>query len=101
MILRNHRSDPLECLNFTNSLIIPVDLEGFIVIMDEKGSLGANHEGVCMVVKLRTAFSLASRRRECTHPGRSYGRYDLRGCDPPGSSRTTARHQSHVAELPE
>ena len=70
MIIRNHSADRPACLNFTDSLIIPVDLDRSVVIMDEKGSLGANHAGVCMVVKLGTAFSLASCSREGTQPGR-------------------------------
>ena len=72
--------------NLSDSLVIPVDFDGSVVIMDEKGSLGANHAGVCMIVKLRTAFSLASRSREGTQPGCSY-------------CITTARHQYPVAEL--
>ena len=76
-----------------------MDLEGSAVIMDEKGGLGANHAGVCMVVKLGTEFSLASRIHEGTQPGCSYGSYGSRGCDPPVSGRPTARHQSPVAEL--
>ena len=99
MIIRNHSADRPTCLNFTDSLVIPVDLDGTVVIMYEKGSLGANHAGVCVVVKLGTAFSLASRIREGTQPGRSYGIYGSRGCDPPVSSRATARHKSPVAEL--
>ena len=75
MIIRNHSADRPACLNFTDSLVIPVDLDGSVVIMDEKGSLGANHAGVCMIVKLRTAFSLASRSREGTQPVRSYDIY--------------------------
>ena len=101
MIIRNHSADRPACLNFTDSLVIPVDLDGSVVIVDEKGSLGADHAGVCMIVKLRTAFSLASRSREGTHPGCLYCSYGLRGCDPQASSRTTARHQSPVAELRE
>ena len=99
MIIRNHSADRAACLNFTDSLVIPVDLDRSVVIMDKKGSLGANHAGVCMVVKTGTAFSLDSCSREGTQPGRSYGSYGSRCCDPPASSRTTARHQSPVAEL--
>ena len=99
MIIRNHSADRPACLNFTDSLVISVDLDGSVVIMDEKGSLGANYASVCMIVKLGTAFSLASLSREDTQPGRSYGSYGLRGCDPPAISRKMARHQSPVAEL--
>ena len=88
MIIHNHSADCPACLNLSDSLVIPVDFDGSVVIMDEKGSLGDNHAGVCMIVKLRTAFSLASRSREGTQPGRSY-------------CITTARHQSPVAELRE
>ena len=101
MIIRNHSADRPACLNFTDSLVIPVDLDGSVVIMDEKGSFAENHAGVYMVVKLGTAFSLASRSREGIQPGRLYGSYGSRGCDPPASSRTTARHQSPVTELRE
>ena len=101
MIIRNHSADRPACLNFTDSLVILVDLDRSVVIMDEKGSLAANHAGVCMIVKLGTAFILASRSREGTKPGRSYGSYGSRSCDPPASSRTTARHQSPVAQLQE
>ena len=101
MVIRNHSADRPECLNLTESLVIPVDLDGYVVIIYEKDSLGSNHAGVCMVVKLGTAVSLASRSREGTQPGRSYGRYGSRGCDPPESSRTRARHQSSVADLRE
>ena len=86
MIIRNHSADRPSCLNLSDSLVIPVDFDGSVVIMDENGSLSANHAGVCMIVKLRTAFSLASRSREGTQPGHSY-------------CRTTARHQSPMAEL--
>ena len=88
MIIRNHSADRPACLNLYESLVITVEFDGSVVIMDEKGSLGANHAGVCMIVKLRTAFSLASRSRDGTQPGRLY-------------CRTTARHQSPVAELQE
>ena len=101
MIIRNHRADCPACLNFTDSLVIPVDMDGSVVIMDEKGSLGANHAGVCMVVKLGTAFILASGRREGTQPGHSYGSYGSRGCDPPAIIRPTSRHQYPMAELRE
>ena len=101
MIIRNHSTDRPACLNFTDSLIIPVDLDGSVIIMDEEGSLGAKHAGVCMIVKLGTAFSFASCSREGTQPGRSYGSYGSRGCDPLAGSRPTARHQSPVAELRE
>ena len=66
MIIRNHSADRPAYFNFTDSLVIPVELDGSVVIMDEKGSLGANPAGVCMVVKLGTAFILASRSREVT-----------------------------------
>ena len=88
MIILNHSADRPACLNLSNSLVIPVDFYGSVIIMDERGSLGANHAGVCMIVKLRTAFSLASRSREGTQPGRSY-------------FKTTARYQSPVDELQE
>ena len=101
MIIRNHSAERPACLNFSESLVIPVDFEGSVVIMDEKGSLCANHAGVCMFVKLETAFSLASHSCEGTQPGRSYGSYGSRVCDPLASSRTTARHQSPEAEMQE
>ena len=56
MVIRNHSADRPSCFLFTNSLVIPVDLDRSAIVMDEKGSLGANHAGVCMVVKLGTAF---------------------------------------------
>ena len=101
MIIRNHSADHTAYLNFTDSLIIPVDLDGSVVIMDNKGSLGANHAGVCMVVKLGTAFSLDGRSQEGTQPSRLYGSYGLRGCYPPARSITRARNQSPVADLRE
>ena len=88
MIIRNHSADRPACLNLTDSLVMPVDLDGSVVIMDAEGSLGANHTGVCMIAKLRTAFSLASLSCKGTQPVRSY-------------CRTTARNQSPVAELRE
>ena len=69
MTIRNQSSDHPTCLNFTDSLVIPVDLDGSVVIMDEKGNISANHAGVCMVVKLGTALSLASRSHEGTQTG--------------------------------
>ena len=75
-------ADRPACLNLSDSLVIPVDFDGSVVIMDEKGSLGANYTGVCMVVKLGTAFSLASRSRKDTQPGILYGSY----CSPVGHS---------------
>ena len=78
-----------------------MDLDGSVLIMDKKSSIGANHAGVCMVFKIGTAFSLDSRSREVTLPGCLYGSYGLRVCDPPASGRPTARHQFPVAELQE
>ena len=99
--MRNHITDCLACLNFTDFLVIPVDLDRSVIIMDEKGSLGANHAGVYMVVKLVTSFSLDSRSREGTQPGHLYGSYGSRACDPLSISRTTVRHLYLVAELQE
>ena len=39
MIIRNHSAERPACLNFSEPLVIPVDFEGSVVIMDEKGSL--------------------------------------------------------------
>ena len=72
MFIRNHSAERPACFRFSNSLVIPVGLDGSVLVVDEKGSLGANHAGVCMVVKLGTAFSLASRSSEGTQPGCSY-----------------------------
>ena len=52
MVIRNHSADRPSCLHFTDSLVIPVDLNRSVVVVDEKGSLGANHSGVCMVDKI-------------------------------------------------
>ena len=98
MVIRNHRSDRPACLHFTNSLVIPVELDGYVVVVDEKGSLGANHAGVCMVIKIGMAFILASRSSEGTQPGRSYVRYGSQGCDTPMISKPTARHHSPVTK---
>ena len=98
MVIRNHSSERPECFHFTESLFIPVDLDGSVVVVNEKGSLGANHAGVCMVIKLRISFSLASRSREVTQPGRSYGSNVSRDFDPPASIKPTASHQSPVTE---
>ena len=98
MVIRNHSADRPSCLHFTDSLVIPVDLNRSVVVVDEKGSLGANHSGVCMVDKIGEAFSLASRSSEGTQPGPSYGSYGLRGCDPPASSIPMARHQYPVPD---
>ena len=73
MIIRNHSANRPACLNFTNSLVILVELDGSVVIMDERGSIGAKHAGICMVVKLGTVLSLASRILEGTHPDCLYG----------------------------
>ena len=75
-----------------------MDSDRSVVVVDEKGSLGANHVGVCMVVKLGTAFSLASCSIESNQPGHSYGSYGSWGCDPPASIKPTARHQYPVSE---
>ena len=98
MVIRNHSADRPACFCFANSLAIPVDSDGSVVVVDEKGSIGANHASVYMVVKLGTAFSLASRSSEGTQPGCSYGSYGSRGCDPQESSKPTARHQSPMPE---
>ena len=66
MIIRNHGADRLAWLFFTDSLVIRMDLDGSFVVVYEKGSLGANHAGVCMVFKLGKSFSLASHRSEGT-----------------------------------
>ena len=96
MVIRNHSADRLACFHFTDSLVIPVDLDGSVVVVDQKGSPGANHAGVCMVVNLEAALSLASHSSEGTQPGRLYGIYGLRECDPPVSSKPTARNQYPV-----
>ena len=72
MAIRNHSADRPARFHFTESLVIPVDLDGSVIVVDEKGGLGVNHTGVCMVVKIGKAFSLASRSREATQPGHSY-----------------------------
>ena len=75
MVISNHSADCTTCFLFADSLVIHMDSDRSVVVLDEKGSLGANHSGVCMVVKLGTAFGLAS----CSSEGTLHYANDVAG----------------------